>query len=116
MISARASFCPGCGAPHEIQQTSAPSEKKRTVVPVIGIAALVLGLASMVVPYFAAIFIVPPTFACGIMALWQGQRICGRISIILALLGLIDIIFVHQNLGDVQQQIDHALDILKHLQ
>jgi hypothetical protein len=82
----------------------------------MGLVALGLGLASMVAPYFAAMFLVPATFACGVIALWQGQRGYGRISIILAFLGLIDILFLHQNLGDVQQQLDHALDILRRLE
>jgi hypothetical protein len=116
-ISARALFCPGCGAPHEAQQAFAPSAKNsRTVIPVLGIAAIGLGLASMVVPYFAALYVVPATFVCGIVALWQGQKNYGKLSIILALLGLIDIIFVHQNIGDVQRQLDHTLDFLKHLE
>jgi hypothetical protein len=115
-ISARALFCPGCGAPREAEQASPPSERKsKTVVPVTGIIAVGLGLASMAMPYFAAVFFVPATFICGIIALRQGHRILGKISIALAFLGLITIVFVSQQIGDPQQALEGLLDKLRSL-
>jgi hypothetical protein len=65
------------------------SSARPVASPVIGIAAIVLGLASIVTPYFAAVFFVPATFVCGIIAFRQGHKSYGGVSIALAIMGLI---------------------------
>src|SRR5688572_25286250 len=64
-----------------------PKDKSTT----IGIVAAGLGVASVVVPYFAAVFFVPAALICGIVAIRQGDKKFGGIAVILAIVGLVGV-------------------------
>src|SRR5262249_55481290 len=87
-ISDRATACPGCGAPLDTtMQSQAVSPTAAPASLVMGVAALALGVAGIVMPYFATVFLVPAAFVCGIVAFRRGQRGLGGAGIVLAALG-----------------------------
>lgn len=103
-ISQKASACPGCGAPvipiapsviEEAQDATTSSSS------VIGVVAVILGIASIVMPYFAAVFLIPAAFVCGVIAFRRGQKTAGRAGIILATLGLVWIVYVSQQITNI---------------
>jgi len=107
-ISDQAVSCPGCGAP----VVAATSRKvllsaARSAAPAqgtgsaFGIAAVVLGLGAVVMPYFAAVFLVPAALVCGLIAFKQGRKGLGGIGVLLAAIGLVGIIYVSQEINRV---------------
>lgn len=113
-ISDQALSCPGCGALTKIQFLT--ESKPKETSPVMGIVAIGLGLASIIMPYFAAVFLVPATFVCGIIAFRRGQKGLGGVSIVLAIVGLIGIISVSQQINKAQQDIEQSMKDLEHSQ
>lgn len=107
-ISDQAVSCPGCGAP---VSAAIPVEVAPSAVPnratvqsagsAIGIAAVVFGLGAVVMPYFAAVFLVPAAFVCGLIAFKRGRKALGGIGVVLAVIGLIGIIYVSQEISRV---------------
>jgi hypothetical protein len=81
--------------------------------PFIGIAAVGLGLASILTPYFAAVFFVPVTFICGIIAIRQGHKGYGGVSIALASVGLIGLIDLSQEVTNARQTLETLQNALK---
>jgi hypothetical protein len=81
--------------------------------PVMGIAAIGLGLAPIVTPHFAAVIFVPATLVCGIIALRQGHKSYGGVSIVLAIAGLIGLIDLSQEVSDAQQTLETLQNALK---
>jgi hypothetical protein len=79
----------------------------------MGIAALVLGLASIIMPYFAAVFLVPAALVTGIIAFRRGQRRLGGAAIGLAILGIVGIISVSNKISSAQRQLEHSLRTLR---
>ena len=76
---------------------------------VLGIVAVGLGLASVVMPYFAAVFFVPAAFICGAIAFRQGDRKFGGIAIVLAIVGVIAIISVSNQIGTLRHDLQRSL-------
>lgn len=113
-ISKQASACPGCGAPVPRQNVIVEEDETTTG---IGIAALVLGLASITMPYIAAVFLVPAALVTGIIAFRRGRRTLGGAAIVLAILGVVGIISVSNKigseLGSAQRQLEHSFRTLK---
>jgi hypothetical protein len=125
-ISAKASACPGCGAPvvplgqvdqvqtnvqdqvdglrpsNEAVQVAQPIvPREASTSSVVGIVGVVLGAASVFMPYFAAVFLVPVAFVCGLVALLRGRRGLGITGMVLAGIGLIGILFVSQQISKI---------------
>ncbi|MDT8321559.1 MAG: hypothetical protein RQ826_13620 [Xanthomonadales bacterium] len=67
----------------------------------LGIAAVVLGLGAVTMPYFAAVFLVPAAFICGLFAFNRGRKGLGSIGIGLAVIGLFGIIYVSQEIDRI---------------
>jgi len=114
-VSDQAPSCPGCGAPINAVQSTIENKPKEAS-PIMGIVAIVLGLASTLMPYFAAVFLVPATFVCGIIAYRRGQKGLGSISVLLAIVGLIGIVTVSQQITKAQQDLEKSMKDLERLQ
>lgn len=67
----------------------------------VGIAAVVFGLAGIIVPYFAAVFLVPAALLCGLIAYKRGQRGVGLAGIVLGMVGTVGIIYTSQKITEV---------------
>lgn len=67
----------------------------------LGFASVVLGIASVFLPYFAAVFFAPAALLCGILAFRQGHKELGGLGIVLAIVGLACVIYVSQQLGQL---------------
>lgn len=66
-----------------------------------GIAAIVLGMAGAVLPYFAAVFLVPSALICGLIAYKRGQRGMGFAGIVLGIIGAAGIIYTSQKITEI---------------
>ena len=88
-----------------------PAKKLKSSV--LGIVAVGLGLASVVMPYFAAVFFVPAAFIRGAIAFRQGDRKFGGIAVVLAIVGVISIISVSNQIGTVQRDLERSLRSLR---
>ncbi len=86
--------CPACGTKPGVSKAAGAKTGSTT-----GIAAVILGACSIVMPYFAAVFLVPAAFVCGFIAFNRGQKGLGSVGAILATLGLVGIIYVSQQLN-----------------
>jgi len=106
-----ATVCPSCGddvssgAIGTVAQTAriAPGTAAGSASTAVGIAGVVLGLGAVVMPYFAAVFLVPAAAVCGIIALKRGQKGLGLGSVVLAVIGLLGIIFVSQQINQIMK-------------
>jgi hypothetical protein len=67
----------------------------------VGIAGVVLGIGAVLMPYFAAVFLVPAAAVCGLIALRRGQKGLGAGGLILAAVGLVGIVFVSQQINRI---------------
>jgi hypothetical protein len=114
-VSDRAPSCPGCGAP-VATATLAPILSQPIGVPtpstspVIGFVALTLGLAGVIMPYFASVFIVPAAFICGVVAWRRGQRGMGGAAVALAILGLLGIMAVSSEIGSAAEELQKSME------
>jgi hypothetical protein len=70
-------------------------------VPIIGIVAAGLGLASAIMPYFAAVFFVPAALICGVIAISRRQIGWGTLAVILSLVGLGAIIYTSHQITSI---------------
>jgi hypothetical protein len=77
------------------------AEVRKREVPVIGVVSTGLGLASMAMPYFAAVFFVPAAFVCAVIALTKRQAIWGTIAILLSFVGFGEIIYTSQQISSI---------------
>lgn len=73
--------------------------------PVVGIIGLVLGIAAVIMPYFASVFLVPAAIICGIAAVCKGQRGLGIAGIILGGIGLVSIIYTSNQITNITSSI-----------
>lgn len=105
-ISDQAPTCPGCGAPANLRSMPDGQSKASNTM---GTVAIVLGLASIMMPYFAAVFLVPATFVTGIIAFRKGQRKLGAVAIVLAILGIIGIVSVSNKISGAQRELERSL-------
>jgi hypothetical protein len=67
----------------------------------VGIAAIVLGIAGAILPYFAAVFLVPAALICGLIAYKRGQRRMGLAGIVLGVIGVAGIIYTSQKITEI---------------
>src|SRR5689334_823249 len=86
-------LCPKCGgemsAVTEPPKASTEAEKKTSDTSAAGIAAVVLGGISLVLPFFAAVFLVPTALVCSLVALKNKSLGLGVVGLILSGLGAI---------------------------
>jgi hypothetical protein len=75
----------------------------------MGIIAVVLGIAGVVMPYFASVFLVPAAFVCGVIAYRRGERRLGGVAIALAILGVIGIAAVSNEISQAQDELERSL-------
>lgn len=107
-ISDRAVACSACGAPVSAATSDevSPAATRRGAAgrgtgSTLGIAAVVLGLAAVVMPYFAAVFLVPAALICGLIAFKRGQKGLGGAGVVLAVIGLLGIFYVSQDINRI---------------
>lgn len=111
-VSDKAPSCPHCGLPLNLEPPkpmppisppSSPlqSPQPSSELPIIGIIAVILGAASALMPYFAAVFLVPAAFIGGAIALFKKQRKLGVAAIILALIGLAGVFVVGEKINKI---------------
>ncbi len=92
LISKTAEICPNCG------------EKRfsnKTTVPVLGIVSVGLGVGASLMPYFAAVFLVPAAIICGAVAIKKKQKAYGKIAIILGVVGLAGILYTSYKISNL---------------
>jgi hypothetical protein len=68
---------------------------------ILGIVAIGLGIAGILMPYLAAVFLVPVALICGFIAIVRGQKANGAIGCFLGVIGLIGIIYVSQQISGI---------------
>lgn len=99
-ISDQAPTCPYCGVP--LKQTelniTTTKESSTSVWSIIGIIA---GLGALILPYFVAVFMLPVSFICGIVAYRKGQKRSGITAIIFAILAFCWVIYVSMSLNAI---------------
>lgn len=78
----------------------------------IGIVAVGLGMASLVMPYFAAVLFVPAAFICAVIALTRGDKSKGGFALVLAAIGMFHIISVSDKINDVDKNLQRELRTL----
>jgi hypothetical protein len=104
-----AKVCPSCGddvsgalaGPANPTTTAVPRTAATSASSAIGIAGVVLGLGAVIMPYFAAVFLVQAAGVCGIIALKRGQEGLGRSAVALAIFGLFGIVYVSQQINQI---------------
>jgi hypothetical protein len=67
----------------------------------IAIVGLVFGVINLFVPYFASIFFVPITLACGIISIYKGEKKIGIAVTALGIFGVIWIIHVSNKIASI---------------
>ncbi|OPX99890.1 MAG: hypothetical protein A4E58_00202 [Syntrophorhabdus sp. PtaB.Bin006] len=77
------------------QKTQRPSS------PIVGVIGLALGIAAVVMPYFASVFLVPAAIICGIVVIFKGQKGLGVTAVILGGIGLVSIIYTSSQITDI---------------
>lgn len=83
-MSSGAATCPHCGEKN-------PNAKAQGSI--LGITSVGLGIGSVLMPYFAAVFLVPATIICGVIAIKNDQKRLGIIAVVLGFIGLAGIIY-----------------------
>ena len=78
--------------------TAADTQQKRSASGA-GIAAVALGGVSLLLPFFAAVFIVPAALVCSLIALKNGSRGLGVVGLILSCIGAIGILSTSSSLS-----------------
>jgi hypothetical protein len=74
-----------------------------TATPALGIVAVALGLSALIMPYFAAVFLVPAAIVCGLIALMRGQTKLGNTGLLLAALALINVLYTSQQISSIMR-------------
>lgn len=95
-ISRTAEICPHCGEKCSNAKTSASA---------LGMVSAGLGLAAVLMPYFAAVFLVPAAIICGFIAINKDQKRLGTIGIVLGLVGLMGIIYTSNKITKITSSI-----------
>ena len=113
-ISDKALTCPNCGAPVENDERENIKAKKsansQTSKTYMGIIALGLGFAAIIMPYFAAVFLVPAAFITGAIAIKQKQELLGILAIALSLFGLSGIFEVSREIDQATKEIERIFE------
>ena len=100
-ISARAIACPSCGVP----VATVEKQPDTAATSALGWIATGLGMAGILMPYFAAVIFVPAALISGMVAYRQGQKGWGAAGILLGLLGLVGVISTSQKITTISQKI-----------
>lgn len=106
-VSDKAAACPGCGAPLAPKPgerggaDEVEAAKRAATTSALGIVAVLLGLGAVIMPYFAAVFLIPAALACGVVAYKRGQKRLGSVGVLLALIGVIGVIYVSQQISNI---------------
>ena len=107
-ISDKAVSCPYCGVPILQGQDSCLQEKgpldttvQNKNTSTWGIVGIVLGGASLIMPYFASVFLVPAGFLCGVISYRKKSKKLGVIRMTLSFLGLCWIIYVSIRINEI---------------
>lgn len=107
-ISDKASACPNCGAPviennslNRLQQTPEETKRQNQNVSTWGIGSVVLGGASLIMPYFASVFLVPIAFVLGLISYRKNAQKLGSVGMIISFLGLCSIIYVSMQMNEI---------------
>jgi hypothetical protein len=87
--------------------------ESKTEASTIGIVAVGLGLAAVLMPYFAAVLFVPAAFICGSIAFRQGDKKLGGIALVAAAIGMFHIVNVSNQIGEVQKDLQRSLRSLR---
>lgn len=98
-VSDRANSCPKCGAP------IAKSPDIESSSTVLGIVSVGLGLGAVLMPYFAAVFLVPAAIICGVIAIRKSQKVLGTVGTILGLIGVAGIIYTSNQIMQITSAI-----------
>lgn len=113
-ISDKASTCPNCGAPVENDDLRSTKVKRsansQSSNSYMGIIALGLGFAAIIMPYFAAVFLVPAAFITGLIAIKQKQELLGILAIALSLFGLSGIFEVSREIDQSTKEIERIFE------
>lgn len=89
--------------------TSKALPKQTSASSTIGIVAVGLGVASLVMPYFAAVLFVPAAFICAVVALSQGDKLKGSVALGLAAIGLFHVINVSNKIDDIDKNLQKEI-------
>ncbi len=73
--------------------------------PTLGIIAVGIGGASVLMPYFAAVFFVPAAIICGAVTYWQGYPRWGGAAIVLGLVGLAGVIYTSSQITNIARTV-----------
>ncbi|WP_212566909.1 hypothetical protein [Aromatoleum tolulyticum] len=96
-------------------QTSQPPPKPEIIINYFGVFSLGLGAASIVVPYFAAVFFVPVALICGFVSIWQKKKLLGVIGIVLSIVGIVRIVDISNELHEAQRNVEKSIQQLKQI-
>jgi hypothetical protein len=78
-----------------------PGSTSQRQTPVVGIVGTGLGVASVVAPYFAAVFFAPAALICSVIALARHQKGWGIGGLLLGLLGVAGITYTSQQIAGI---------------
>ena len=95
-ISIAAKACPKCGHPNQNVTSS--------IGVLVGAAALILGIASLFLPYFVIVFLVPATAVAAVVAIVLGERKMGGFALFLALIGAFSIIHTSNKIASIERE------------
>lgn len=87
-VSDKASHCPKCGAPVNLSGARKPDGK---TLPIASIIAMGSAIASLLVPYFAAVFLVPVALISSAVAYRQSQKIMAVLACVVGLFGMVGV-------------------------
>ena len=76
----------------------------------VGIAAVALGVAGVVMPYFAQVFLVPAAFVFGLTAYRRGETKYGRWALILSAVGFLAILNTSAQITSIQSELQRQLN------
>ncbi len=95
-VSSQAVTCPHCGAP--VILSGRDPRANASQGDTLALCSVGLGVASVVMPYFAAVFLVPAALVCGGIAVRKGASNAAVIGVALGLIGLAQVIYVSQQI------------------
>ncbi len=85
----------------ETARSTATPKTADSTGQLFGAIGIILGLSSLMMPYFAAVFLVPAALVCGVIALVRKQKFLGIMVMLVAAIGLIGIISVSNQISTV---------------
>ncbi len=104
-ISPQASSCPACGHPNQ--------DAPRTAGLIAGTIAIQLGIMSILMPYFATVFIVPAAFSAAAITAILRLRSIALVAALMASFGLYNI---YQTSKEIRAAGEHAQEQYRNAQ